>query len=81
MPATVADEQTRRVSLRDLAEMLNRTPAAVSQAAHRKHFCKGYPVFKWAEWHPAGNQIRFYMVPTYVLRDLVPPEEYDRWGL
>jgi hypothetical protein len=81
MPAVAENEDTRKVTRMELAEMLNRSGDAISRAAHKKFFCNGWPIFEWAEWHPRGNQIRFYRVPVHVLRDLVPPSEYDRWGL
>jgi hypothetical protein len=80
MPA-VAAEDTRKVTRDQLAELLNRRPETVSQAAHQKYFCNGHPVFEWAEWHPRGTSIRHYNVPVHVLRDLVPSSEYQRWGL
>ena len=81
MPAVAEEEDTRKVTLRQLAEMLNREPASVSQAAHKKFFCNGHPVFDWAKWHPRGNKVMHYEVPVHVLRDLVPSFEHDKWGL
>lgn len=80
MPA-VTDKDTREVSQQDLADMINRTPTAVSQATRRKYFCAGYPVFEWAEWHPAGKQIRHYNVPVQVLKEIVPDDELTKHAI
>lgn len=78
---TTEEEVTRKVDVSTLADLLDVSKSAVSRAGHMKFFCQGFPVFEWAEWHPRGNKIRFYRVPRSVMLDLVPPEEYDRWGL
>jgi hypothetical protein len=81
MPAVAQDEETAKVERRSLAQMLGVTPNAVSTAAHEKYFCKGYPVFEWAVWHPRGTKVRHYQVPKDVLRDLVPKDEHYIYGL
>ncbi|MCS3863462.1 hypothetical protein GGP86_003261 [Salinibacter ruber] len=81
MPAVVEEENTRRVKGKDLADMLNRSEGAVSSAARNKYFCNDYPVFEWAEMHPAGNQIRHYNVPVRFLRERLPDEEWERYGI
>lgn len=80
MPATVSDDY-RKVKQKDLAEMIDRTPGALSQAVRRTHFCAEYPVFEWAKWHPGGKQIMHYEVPVQVLKELLPEEEYARYGI
>lgn len=80
MPA-VEEKRTAKVRRRQLAELLGVAPAAISRAAHDKYFCKGYPVWEWAVWHPRGNIVRYYEVPKEILRDLVPPSEHHIYGL
>jgi hypothetical protein len=81
MPVTVSDEDYRKVKQKDLAGMIDRTPGALSQAVRRTHFCAGYPVFEWAKWHPGGKQVMHYEVPVQVLKELLPKEEYARYGI
>jgi hypothetical protein len=78
---TVSEEHTRKVKQKDLAKMLDRSPGAVSQAVRRTHYCAGYPVFDWAKWHPNGKQIEHFEVPLQVLKELVPEEEYLKYGI
>jgi hypothetical protein len=80
MPA-VSDKETSKVSLRDLADLLDRDDSTVSRCARGKYFCAGYPVWEWAVWHPRGNVIRHYQVPKHILRDLVPQDEHVIYGL
>lgn len=80
MPA-ITEKATKQVRLEDLADMLNRDSTSVSRAAHDKYFCAGYPVFKWAVWHPRGNQVRHYEVPVHDLKELLPPAEYSKYGI
>ena len=80
MPA-VKEEPTRPVSGEDLADMLNRDPTTVSRAGRKKYFCNDFPVFKWAEMHPRGNQIRHFNVPVRVLKERLPKEEWTRYGI
>ena len=80
MSATVT-ENSRPVKQKDLADMLDRTPGALSQAVRRTHLCADYPVFEWAEWHPGGKQILHYKVPIQVLKEILPEEEYARYGI
>ena len=81
MPTTVSDDDYREVSQKQLAAMVDRAPGTLSQAVRRTHYCAGYPVFDWAKWHPGGNQIECYQVPVRVLRELLPEEEYARYGI
>lgn len=78
---TVSDQDTRSVKQKDLAAMLDRTPTALSQAARSKYYCADYPVFEWVKWHPAGNQIEGYDVPIPVLKELLPEEEWTKFGI
>ena len=80
MPDTVSENYCL-VEHGDLAEMLDRTSAAVSQAVRRTHFCAGYPVFEWAEWHPNGKQVMHYKVPVPDLKVLLPEDEYAHYGI
>lgn len=80
MPA-VAEKDTRKVKQKDLAEMIDRTPTALSQAVRRTYFCAEYPVFEWAKWHPGGKQIMHYEVPVRVLKELLPKEEWTKYGI
>jgi hypothetical protein len=81
MPTTVSDDDYREVSQKDLAAMVDRAPGTLSQAVRRTHYCAGYPVFDWVKWHPGGNQIECYRVPVHVLKELLPEEEYARYGI
>lgn len=81
MPIVAEEENTRRVKGKDLADMLNRTPGTLSSAATNKYFCNDYPVFEWAEMHPAGNQVRHYNVPVRFLKERLPKEEWERFGI
>jgi hypothetical protein len=81
MPVTVSDQKHREVSQQELAAMIDRAPGTLSRAVRRRYYCAGYPVFEWAKWHPAGNQIECYRVPIQVLRELLPEEEYARYGI
>ena len=81
MPTTVSDQKYREISQKELAAMLDRAPATVSRAVRRKYYCADYPVFEWAKWHPAGNQIECFRVPVQVLKELLPEEEFVRYGL
>lgn len=81
MPAVSQEEDTRAVSRGDLADMLNRNPSTLSQAARDTYFCNDYPVFEWAVWHPRGNEIRHYDVPVRFLKERLPKEEWTRYGI
>jgi len=81
MPATVSDQEYREVSQQDLAAMIDRAPGTLSRAVRRRYYCAEYPVFEWAKWHPAGNQIECYRVPVQVLKELLPEEEYAKYGV
>lgn len=79
---TVAEEDTRTVSGKELADMLNRAPGTISRGAKRKYFVQEkYPVFEWAEWHPAGNIVRQYHVPVQVLKEKLPQSEWSKHGI
>lgn len=77
----VSDQDTRPVKQKDLAAMLDRTPTALSQAVRRTYYCADYPVFEWAKWHPGGKQIEAYEVPTQVLKELLPEQEWSKFGI
>jgi hypothetical protein len=81
MPATVSDHDYREVSQKELAAMIDRAAGSLSQAVRRKYYCAGYPVFDWAKWHPGGKQIECYQVPVQVLKEILPEEEYTRYGI
>lgn len=81
MPDTVEGEETVTMSQQELGEILGRAPANVSQATYKKHFCAGYPVFEWAEMHPAGNQVRRYHVPKRIVKDKLDPGEWIEYGI
>jgi hypothetical protein len=77
----IASKEYRVVDQKDLADMLDRSSAAISQSVRRTHFCAGYPLFEWAKWHPGGKQVMHYEVPVAVLKELLPEEEHTRFGI
>ena len=81
MPAIVPENDYRELSQKELADLIDRAPATLSQAVRRTHYCAGYPVFDWAKWHPAGNQVECYQVPIRVLKEKLPKEEYTEFGI
>lgn len=81
MPAVAEKRETAKVDRVTLAELLNVAPGTISRCAHRDYFCRDFPIFEWAVWHPRGNQVRHYEVPKEILRDLLPPSEYQNYGL
>jgi hypothetical protein len=81
MPAVAEKENTRTVSGKELADILNCTQSTLSTAAHKKYFTRDYPVFEWAEMHPAGNIVRHYHVPVQVLKERLPKEEWSDFAI
>lgn len=60
----------------ELAQLLDRTPAAVSQATREGHICGGYPVQDWAIRDRSGR-VSGYVVPNDILTELecAPPAQ------
>jgi len=53
----------------DLADLLNVTRAALSQATSRGHKCGGYPVSEWA-FRDGSGRVSGYDVPDWALREM-----------
>lgn len=68
---------TRKLNRNQLAEALGVEPHTVSGATHGRFLCQGYPLHEWAVWHPRGNEVRYYEVPTHALQT-EPSEEQTR---
>ena len=57
------------ISGKDFAQLLDVSPAALSQAARKGHRCSGHPVAQYAVQSPSGR-VKGYEVPGKVLRQL-----------
>ena len=79
--STGATSPTTNLGREELAEVLGVAPHTISGAAHAGYLCRGHPVHEWAVWHPRGNEVLHYKVPSSVIRDEVPPEEYARYNV
>lgn len=63
--------QVRRLTQRELADLLGVTPSAVSQATKEGRPCSGHPVSEWATRR--NGQVIWYEVPDQVVEDERPP--------
>jgi len=81
MPKVSDAEHTTKLTRDELADVLGVSPAAISRSAHEKYFCKGYPVWEWAEWHPRGKTVMHYSVPQPVLKQKLSRDEYPKYDI
>jgi len=56
------------LSGKELAKMLDVSTATISQAAHKDHLCKGYPIAEWARVDKR-EKIDFFAVPADIYKE------------
>lgn len=62
------DKETTFINGKELAELLNVSPPALSQAVRQGRNCGGYPICEWAVKTDSGR-IKGYRVPAFLLSE------------